>query len=104
MDQPAPKGMSTAALSFSFDGDALIQSRTDSSLLSPSFFPTCAENIRGDGERGRCLLGDILGRSHVPGKRLEIKEGEMGCLAESEGVAYLRARCDSAGGVAVKVG
>lgn len=32
------------------------------------------------------------------------KEGEMGCLAESEGVAYLRAKCDSAGGDAVKVG
>lgn len=32
------------------------------------------------------------------------KESEMGRLAESEGIAYRRAKCDSAGVDAVKVG
>lgn len=34
----------------------------------------------------------------------KVRNKEMGCLTESEGVVYLRAGCDSAGSSAVKLG
>lgn len=74
MAQPVPKGTSTAALSFSFSGSGLKQSRTGSS--SPSFppVPKLSEVYHGrqwrEGDIGkREGLGKTLGHSHMPGKR-----------------------------------
>lgn len=76
MDQPVPKGTSTAALSFSFNGNGLKQSRVVLSLPSFPSVPKISEVCHGrqwewrkGGVGKREGLGETLGLSHVPGKR-----------------------------------
>lgn len=90
MDQTAPEGTAAPALSLPFDGDALIQSRIDSSSpLPPQSFLSASCQLSGR------LSAEGMGREEA-GRNPRLltragrgnNESKMSCLAESEGVAY----------------